>query len=297
MNTRNKTKQVLHEQLNRATQLQEDGDTSLENLDTLKQIIEATNRCTIDTDIKNRACNTDEVLLDAKIISSSTNFCLNAVDAFDIHMDAYNLDDFARHLAVYLKDDDEEYLNWEKLEDDAIDNFKLAPTFCYMYGTFKEKEITPTQQEQRQRTVRGKFEACEKQKPDNIHVVNKEEEGVDETVKSMLSILREHCKTNQTSSVSYYHFIIDDDFTKTIENIFHFAFLIRDGAIQIHLEEDNLPYAKPVSKSSERNQENGNIENTQQVLSLDWNDWMSLRKCLNIEKGIYSTLKQSRRRK
>lgn len=78
--------------------LEEDGDTSLETLDTLKEIIEQTNRCTIDTDIKDRACNTDEVLLDAKIISSSTNFCLNAVDTFDIHMDAYNLDDFARHL-------------------------------------------------------------------------------------------------------------------------------------------------------------------------------------------------------
>ncbi|XP_044731590.1 uncharacterized protein LOC123294577 isoform X2 [Chrysoperla carnea] len=244
MNTRNKTKQILYEQLNRATQLQEDGDTSLETLDILKEIIEQTNRCTIDTDIKDRACNTDEVLLDAKIISSSTNFCLNAVDAFDIHMDAYNLDDFARHLAVYLKDDDEEYLNWEKLEDDAIDSFKLGPSFCYLFGTFKEKEITPTQT-QRTRTARGKFEACAKQKPDNIHVVNKEEEGVDETVK----------------------------------------------------KEDNLPYARPVSKSSERNQENSDLENTQQVLSLDWHDWMSLKKYLNIEKGIYSTLKESKQRK
>lgn len=141
--------------------------------------------------------------------------------------------------AVYLKDDDEEYLNWEKLEDDAIDSFKLGPSFCYIYGTFKEKEITPTQT-QRTRTARGKFEACEKQKPDNIHVVNKEEEGVDETVKSMLSILREHCKTKQISSVSYFHFIMDDDFSKTIENIFHFAFLIRDGAIQIYL--GNIKY-------------------------------------------------------
>ncbi|XP_044727105.1 EP300-interacting inhibitor of differentiation 3-like [Chrysoperla carnea] len=282
METRSKTKKVLYEQLNRAIQLQEDGETNLEALETLKEIIEETNKNTIDTDYKDRADNIDEVLLDAKIISSSTNICLNAVDTFDINMDSYNLDDFSSHLTRYLKmDDGEEIPNWEKLEDDVMDSFKITPTFIYLYGVFKEKDITPSQKE-RERTVRGKFEACAKQKPDKIVAVNKEEEGVDETVKIMLSILREYCKTNQNSSVSYFHFVIDDDYTKTIENIFHFAFLIRDGAAQIYVDEkDNLPYIQPKSKSS--NQENDRLENTQQVLSLDWNDWMSLRKCLNID--------------
>lgn len=111
--------------------------------------------------------------------------------------------------------------------------FKPIPAFHYVYGGFADpKDAGPTQLKERRATKR--LGNCEKKRPDNVRAIDKEEESVDETVRTMLAILREAYQENDSKPVSYYEFVLNPtDFGKTVENVFHFSFLIRDGAVKI----------------------------------------------------------------
>lgn len=48
----------------------------------------------------------------------------------------------------------------------------------------------------------------------------------------------------KADSVNFYKFLIDpDSFGHTVENVFHFAFLIKDGQASLQLAEDGAPMA------------------------------------------------------
>lgn len=69
--------------------------------------------------------------------------------------------------------------------------------------------------------------------PENVIVVNKDEESVEETVDKIKKFIRHYYKTNQKPLDFYCLILHPDDFGKTIENMLYVSFLIRDGIIQL----------------------------------------------------------------
>lgn len=60
--------------------------------------------------------------------------------------------------------------------------------------------------------------------------------GIEEIVKFQYDVLMEKFMENRQKPINYYDYIIDtDDFANTIENMFYFSFLIRDGRAEVDL--------------------------------------------------------------
>ncbi|CAJ1067759.1 non-structural maintenance of chromosomes element 4 homolog A [Xyrichtys novacula] len=78
-----------------------------------------------------------------------------------------------------------------------------------------------------------------------------------------------------TSPISYYEFVIDpDSFSRTVENIFHTSFLIRDGLARMYLDEDKLPCIAPVEEGEAEAAESSNRK--QGIVSINPKIWKEL---------------------
>lgn len=68
-----------------------------------------------------------------------------------------------------------------------------------------------------------------------------EEESTTKDVARVLDSLKKECETR--GRVHYFKFLIDpDSFAHTVENMFHFSFLVKDGRAGVTLGRDGQPY-------------------------------------------------------
>lgn len=93
----------------------------------------------------------------------------------------------------------------------------------------------PKQKKHKEKIAR---EVIEKKAPEKILTLEKEEEGIEEIVKVFLDVLKNAYIKNNKSPINYYDYIIDTtSYSRTIENMFYFAFLVRDGKAFLDLSE------------------------------------------------------------
>ncbi|NXU93302.1 NSE4A protein, partial [Xiphorhynchus elegans] len=85
---------------------------------------------------------------------------------------------------------------------------------------------------------------------------------------------RNHFCISADTPISFFDFVIDpNSFARTVENMFHVSFLIRDGLAEIKLDDDELPVIEPTKSREgvEYNQESG--ARNQVVMSLTQQEW------------------------
>lgn len=64
--------------------------------------------------------------------------------------------------------------------------------------------------------------------------IETDENSVDAKVKHILNILRRCYKENENQPLSFYKFVLHpNDFSITVENLFHVCFIIRDGLARL----------------------------------------------------------------
>ncbi len=95
--------------------------------------------------------------------------------------------------------------------------------------------------ERKQRALKDKQEASRAAvKPKEVKDLNEEEESTTKDVQHIMNQVRRVCK--ERGKIGYFHFLVDPrSFAKTVENMFHFAFLIKDGRVGVELDSDGLP--------------------------------------------------------
>lgn len=110
----------------------------------------------------------------------------------------------------------------------------VVPKHVYVYGSYdvnSQPQAKP--RKERQKVIKEKFQ---KKEPEKVTSLNKDEESIEEIVKIQYEVLMEKYNANGQESIKYYDYIIDtDDFANTVENMFYFSFLIRDGRAKIDL--------------------------------------------------------------
>ncbi|KAM3606153.1 uncharacterized protein V6R79_011619 [Siganus canaliculatus] len=163
---------------------------------------------------------------------------------------------------------------WHRVARRADSCFKTAPSYHYMMGSFHAEPPPPKQRIERQRKAPSKeakrIMPTQLKKMEDSHL-----EATEKEVERVLGYLKRYYQDDPTLPISYYEFIIDpNSFSRTVENIFHTSFLIRDGHARMYLDESRLPCIAPVEEDEAEN--GGSGSRKQCVVSLNPKMWKEL---------------------
>ena len=102
-------------------------------------------------------------------------------------------------------------------------------------------DLEPLKKKQRTHTPRSKSKQAKATKPKEVVNLEEEEESTTKDVARVLEALKKECE--RRGRVHYFKFLVDpNSFAHTVENMFHFSFLVKDGRAGVTLGRDGQPY-------------------------------------------------------
>ncbi|XP_066477088.1 non-structural maintenance of chromosomes element 4 homolog A [Tiliqua scincoides] len=170
---------------------------------------------------------------------------------------------------------------WHKLGEEANKYFRRAPTFHFMLGTFTADPPVVRPRIERQRKKPGSDERsampAQLKKMEESH-----QEATEKEVERILGLLQAYYNEDPNTPISFLEFVMDpNSFARTVENMFHVSFLIRDGHAKITLDQDKLPVierANPVEGENDQD----NQARKQVVISMNYQEWQNIVKTFEI---------------
>uniref|UniRef100_UPI0037E8C0BE non-structural maintenance of chromosomes element 4 homolog A n=1 Tax=Semicossyphus pulcher TaxID=241346 RepID=UPI0037E8C0BE len=240
---------------------------------------------------------TREAALDAQLLVVASDLGKEKASQLFSEGTAFDPTAFTQHLLSFmglnrLEDGDDEHQNgaavdgylpqdaWHRLARRAECCFRAAPSFHFMRGSFHAEPPPPKQRIERQRKVPGK----EAKRIMPTQLKKMEDSHQDATVKEVeriLGFLKGYHKDDPKSPISYYEFVIDpNSFSRTVENIFHTSFLIRDGLARMYLDDAKLPCIAPVEEGEV--EAGGSISRKQCIVSIGPKIWKELIEAFDI---------------
>ncbi|NWR93263.1 NSE4A protein, partial [Furnarius figulus] len=229
-------------------------------------------------------CRAREAVLDAQFLVLASNLGKEKANELHSEMTAFDSATFAEDLLTTMginRTEIEENGSepggflpsdaWDKVGEEALKHFRRAPTFHYMLGSFKSDPPVARQRIERQKKAsRGE---AKRAMPAQLKKMEESHEEATE-IERILGILQTLFENDPDTPISFFDFVIDpNSFARTVENMFHVSFLIRDGLAEIKLDDDGLPVIEPTKsrKGVEYNQESG--ARNQVVMSLTQQEW------------------------
>ncbi|NXK96757.1 NSE4A protein, partial [Formicarius rufipectus] len=231
-------------------------------------------------------CRAREAALDAQFLVLASNLGKEKANELHSEMTAFDSATFAEDLLTTMginrtevEENDGEHGGflpsdaWQKVGEAALKHFRRAPTFHYMLGSFKSDPPVARQRIERQKKA-SRGEAKRAMPAQLKKMEESHEEATEKEVERILGILQTLFENDPDTPISFFDFVVDpNSFARTVENMFHVSFLIRDGLAEIKLDDDELPVIEPTKsrKGQEYNQELG--ARSQIVLSLTQQKW------------------------
>ncbi|XP_026165333.1 non-structural maintenance of chromosomes element 4 homolog A isoform X1 [Mastacembelus armatus] len=232
-----------------------------------------------------------EAALDAQLLVVATDLGKEKASQLFAEGTAFDPTAFAEHLLSFmglnrLEDREDEGQNgvgvdgylpqdaWHRLARRAQCCFKTAPSFHYMMGSFHAEPPPPKQRIERQRKVPSK-EAKRIMPTQLKRMEESHQEATEKEVERILGYLKSYYQDDPSSPISYYEFVIDpNSFSRTVENIFHTSFLIRDGLARMYLDNAKLPCIAPVEEGEV--EAGGSCSRKQCIVSISLKTWKEL---------------------
>lgn len=232
-----------------------------------------------------------EAALDAQLLVLATDLGKEKASQLHAEGSAFDPSAFAEHLLSFMglnrleeEEDEEEESGatsgflppdaWHRVAKRAECCFRTAPSFHYMMGSFLAVPPPPRQRVERQRKAPTK--EAKRIMPTQLKKMEEShQEATEKEVERILGYLRSYFADDPTSPISYYEFVMDPtSFSRTVENMFHASFLIRDGLARMYLDNDKLPCIAPVEEGEV---EAGGASSRQQcVISISPKSWREL---------------------
>jgi hypothetical protein len=238
-----------------------------------------------------------EGVLDASTLRTISNLASIRIRAVD---EAGSLDrayDFARKcekiLTKLLGNGNEFY--------EIFANFHhIVPSPCMMNGRLPTKLLTNEYQEkqkQRAKPVRQQKltqEELEKSRTRPEEVKEFNSELGEQTIKQIMHIKRclvERYRAAESSPIDYFEFVIDPiSFAKTVENMFHVSFLIKEGFVNLFQDDASLPALEPTNKALSRMVNSNSASQAdepseranQMIMSITMDEWEQLKEVYDI---------------
>ncbi|KAM6216458.1 EP300-interacting inhibitor of differentiation 3 [Rhynchocyon petersi] len=166
---------------------------------------------------------------------------------------------------------------WKKIDGEAACWTNRAETFHFMFGSFRSD---PPARKPRQRKRKHSMEE-NRAMPANLRMMDLDcnQDTTEKEVERILGLLQNYFTKHPDTPVSYFEFVIDPtSFARTVENIFHVSFIIRDGFARIGLDQDRLPILQPPNTTSQVEEEydSSSYSRKQGVISLSLQDWKNI---------------------
>lgn len=292
--TPQKRKEILRKIITRAQSLQE--SINDETIKTLELCMEETDNINSETSIEEKVHNQEEVLMDSEMMHISSNVLKHCTRSLTKVVCSYNHIEFAKKIVQYVKqlpDVEPETPDWSLLESQVIKCFKRTPQYSTLLGT-----LTPLEKKEinKKKPVKIKETQAQIKRPDNVVTIEKEEEGPEETVK-MKEFISKYYKIYRKPLDFFKLILHPNDFGKTIQNILQISFLVRDGKIKITkgtmlvfaiikiyiyfyllniiflIDASGILVVQPCTKDMTAQMKTGNIENIQNVMYLNMEQW------------------------
>ncbi|KFQ26996.1 Non-structural maintenance of chromosomes element 4 A, partial [Mesitornis unicolor] len=231
-----------------------------------------------------------EAALDAQFLVLASNLGKEKANELHSEMTAFDSLAFAEDLLTFMginrveveeNDSDSESISagylpsnaWHKLGEETEKYFRRAPSFHYMLGSFKSEPPVPRQRIERQKKATGGEQ--KRAMPAQLKKMEEsQEEATEKEVERILGILQTHYKNDPDTPISFFDLVIDpNSFARTVENIFHVSFIIRDGLASIKLDDDKLPIIEPSKDSKAKESDFSAGARNQVVISLSHQEW------------------------
>ncbi|NXS09167.1 NSE4A protein, partial [Neodrepanis coruscans] len=227
-----------------------------------------------------------EAALDAQFLVLASNLGKEKANELHSEMTAFDSATFAEDLLTFMginrieaEENDSEpggFLPsdaWQKVGEEALKYIRRAPTFHYMLGSFKSDPPVAKQRIERQKKA-SRGEAKRAMPAQLKKMEESDQEATEKEVERILGILQTLFENDPETPISYYEFVVDpNSFARSVENVFHVSFLIRDGLAEIKLDDDKLPVIEPTKSRKGRESDQALEEGNQVVISLTQQDW------------------------
>ncbi|KAJ8962310.1 hypothetical protein NQ318_018289 [Aromia moschata] len=260
--------------LNKVEGIERTDDVGLQAINQLGEVLREAN--SLDTEWK----------IDERVEHAGRNF----VGLFSPIISEY----FIKKVQYIQNEESEELLPTDllKLLEDARNILPEVPESGFVYGAYDlDKVPEPKTRKPRQKVAK---ETLQRKEPERVTNLDKEEESIEEIVKVFNDVLNEKYMENNEEPINYYDYIIDtDSFANTVENMFYFAFLIRDGKAQIDLNKEGKPIIMPIKASTLKQFRDEGGVNTQVITQVSMEQWEMFGELRNIDdRVIYNSIKR-----
>ncbi|XP_036278893.1 non-structural maintenance of chromosomes element 4 homolog A isoform X2 [Pipistrellus kuhlii] len=179
------------------------------------------------------------------------------------------------------------YDSWRISGKTAENTFNKTHTFHFLLGSIQGECPVPKPRAERPRRIC----ASEKEREMPVQLKRMEEsqqEATEKEVERILGLLQTYFREDPDTPMSFFDFVVDPhSFPRTVENIFHVSFIVRDGFARIKLDQDRLPIIEPVNinEESEGIDQNTQIRN-QGIIALSYRDWEEIVRTFEISEPV-----------
>ncbi|XP_059044904.1 non-structural maintenance of chromosomes element 4 homolog A [Achroia grisella] len=248
--------------------LEDDSSSNVERMERTANAVKEAQALLAEGDVEERVKHPGEAYLDSRVLRATSDLAVRCSEAVTGNVNTYDRHELAQHIR----------------ENPEVWSFALpleVPCSASLFGSF-----APTPPELRPRQPRRRIERQQQaalKAPEKIDKLEKTEEGSEMVSRVNRFILKSYREGGQ-KPLSYFHVVLDPgSFSRTVENIYHVSFLIRDGKVSVQLDEKyGLPFMCPVPQDE---QEGAGDEN-QFIVSVDIPRWQELIKEFRIKKPM-----------
>ncbi|XP_040840656.1 EP300-interacting inhibitor of differentiation 3 [Ochotona curzoniae] len=167
-------------------------------------------------------------------------------------------------------------LFWDALQKEATSWTQRAESFHYLYGSFKPAlRKARSEQQKRVGQMTGSGDMPTKLRKLDL---SRSQEATEKEVERILGLLQTYFQEYPDTPVPYFEFVVDpNSFSRTVENIFHVSFIIRDGFARIRLDQDRLPILEPISTTQAGEEGDAGFHGRKQgIISLSLQEWKNI---------------------